>query len=76
MMHLDRSFAVMMIGHLRKDYFESIILGKVFTIYESFFKKHNKLPNRAVVESITTSLGIDKKRLMYILTKFLFQKKK
>ena len=62
MMHLDRSFAVMMIDHLKKDYFESITLSKVFAIYESFFKKHNKLPNRAVVESITTGLGIDKKK--------------
>lgn len=62
MMHLDRSFAVMMVDHLKKDYFDSIILGKVFAIYESFFRKHNKLPNRAVVESITQGLGIDKKK--------------
>lgn len=62
MMHIDRSFAVMMVDHLKKDYFESIILGKVFAIYQSFFQKHNKLPNRNVVESITEGLGIDKKK--------------
>jgi len=62
MMHLDRSFAVMMIEHLKKDYFESQILGKTFTIYEQFFKKHNKLPNRNVVESILGGVGVDNKK--------------
>jgi len=62
MMHLDRSFAILMVDHLKSSYFDSQILGKVFTIYEQFFKKHNKLPNRDIVESITQNLGIDKKK--------------
>ena len=62
MMHLDRSFAVMMVDHLKKDYFESIVLGKVFAVYQQFFQKHNKLPNRAVVEDLTIRMGIDKKK--------------
>ena len=62
MMHLDRSFAILMVDHLKDSYFDSAILGKVFKIYEQFFKKHNKLPNRDIVESIISQLGIDKKK--------------
>lgn len=62
MMHIDRSFAVMMVDHLKPNYFESIILGKVFTIYQRLFQQHNHLPTRDLVESITVKMGIDKKK--------------
>ena len=59
MMHIDRSFAVLMVDHLKKEYFDSMILGKVFAIYKSFFEQYNKLPTRKIVENLTSSVGID-----------------
>lgn len=68
MMHIDRSFLVLMMEHLKQDYFESMVLGKIFTVYQQFFKKFSKYPPRQIVENILTKKGIEKEKLDAFLT--------
>jgi replicative DNA helicase len=57
MSNQDRSFLTKVISHLKMEYFESKILGKVFRIYQEFFNKFNKIPTRKIIEDLIGKMG-------------------
>ena len=73
--NIDRSFLVKIISHLKPEFFESRILGKIFNIYEKFFNKFNQIPTKRIVKEILDKSGSDPKESEFILNKIYDNKK-
>jgi hypothetical protein len=48
-MNIDRVFLIKILNSLKKEYFESNVLSKIFLIYQIFFERFNKLPSKEII---------------------------